>query len=157
MEMAMAQTDDHYTPVTYDRCDHITGPFFHGTKAVLRAGDELVSGYQSNFEDGRISNNIYFTTLVPTAAWGAQMATALAGLQERGRIYVVEPTGPFEDDPNVTNKKFPGNRTLSYRTRHPLRIVRELTDWEAHSPDAVQAMLNGLADLRARGAAVIED
>ena len=100
-------------PVTYDRCDHVAGPFFDGTKAVLAAGDELVAGYGSNFQEGRVSNNIYFTSLVDTAAWGAELATALAGSDERGHIYVVEPLGPFEDDPNVTDKKFPGNPTRS--------------------------------------------
>jgi rifampin ADP-ribosylating transferase len=104
-----------------------------------------------------VSNNIYFTSLVPTAAWGAQLAAALAGSPERGHIYVVEPLGPFEDDPNVTDKKFPGNVTESYRTRSPLRVVGELHDWEGHSPEALQAMLDGLARLREQGLAVIED
>jgi hypothetical protein len=133
------------------------GPFFHGTKAALEVGDELVPGYGSNFQEGRISNNIYFTSLVETAAWGAELATALAGVPERGHIYVVEPLGPFEDDPNVTDKKFPGNPTKSYRTRSPLRVVGEVEDWEGHPPDVLQAMLDGLANLRAQGLDVIED
>ena len=94
-------------PVTYERCEHIKGPFFHGTKSALEVGDELVPGYGSNFQEGRVSNNIYFTALVDTAAWGAELATALAGSGERGHIYVVEPLGPFEDDPNVTTRDFP--------------------------------------------------
>ena len=97
--------------MTYERCEHIGGPFYHGTKSALEVGDELVAGYGSNFQEGRVSNNIYFTALVDTAAWGAELATALAGSEERGHIYVVEPLGPFEDDPNVTNKRFPGNPT----------------------------------------------
>ena len=133
------------------------GPFFHGTKAALEVGDELVPGYGSNFQEGRVSNNIYFTSLVETAAWGAELATALAGIPERGHIYVVEPLGPFEDDPNVTDKKFPGNPTKSYRTRSPLRVVGEVEDWEGHPPDVLQAMLDGLANLRAQGLDVIED
>ena len=144
-------------PVTYDRCGHIAGPFFHGTKAALAAGDELVAGYGSNFQEGRVSNNIYFTTLIETAAWGAELATALAGSGERGHIYVVEPLGPFEDDPNVTDKKFPGNPTRSYRTRHALRVVGEVDDWEGHAPEVLQAMLDGLARLREQGLDVIED
>ena len=144
-------------PVTYERCRHIGGPFFHGTKSSLSVGDELVPGYGSNFQAGRISNNIYFTSLVETAAWGAELATALAGIPERGHIYVVEPLGPFEDDPNVTDKKFPGNPTKSYRTRSPLRVVGEVEDWEGHPPDVLQAMLDGLANLRAQGLDVIED
>jgi hypothetical protein len=144
-------------PVTYERCEHIEGPFYHGTKAALEAGDELVPGYGSNFHEGRVSNNIYFTSLLETAAWGAELATALAGSQERGRIYLVEPLGPFEDDPNVTDKKFPGNPTGSYRTRHPLRVVSEVDSWEGHAPDVLKAMLDGLAMLRQQGLDVIED
>ncbi|GAA5130853.1 NAD(+)--rifampin ADP-ribosyltransferase [Alloalcanivorax gelatiniphagus] len=144
-------------PVSYDRHDHVSGPFLHGTKAELRPGDELVAGHGSNFEEGRVSNHVYFTTLESTAAWGAQLAAALAGLDERGRVYAVEPLGPFEDDPNVTDKRFPGNPTESYRTRHPLRVLHEVTDWDAHPPEALQAMLDSLAKLREQGLDVIED
>ena len=144
-------------PVTYESHAHVRGPFFHGTKAVLAPGDELVTGYGSNFEESRVLKHLYFTTLVPTAAWGAQLAAALAGSEERGHIYVVEPVGPFEDDPNVTDKRFPGNPTRSYRTPHPLRVVRELEDWDPHPPEALQAMLDSLASLRAQGLDVIED
>jgi len=94
---------------------------------------------------------------VSTAAWGAELATALAGSGERGHIYVVEPQGPFEDDPNVTNKKFPGNPTESYRTRHPLRVVGEVDDWEGHDPKILQGMLDNLARRREQGLDVIED
>jgi rifampin ADP-ribosylating transferase len=144
-------------PVSYDTCTHVPGPFLHGTKATLAVGEELVPGHGSNFQAGRVSNNIYFTTLVSTAAWGAQLATALAGSPERGHIYVVEPLGPFEDDPNVTDKRFPGNPTRSYRTRSPLRVVGELATWEGHPPEALAAMLDGLAQLREQGKDVIED
>ncbi len=149
--------DDGHVPVTYDHCAHVPGPFFHGTKSALVAGDELVPGYASNFQDGRVSNNIYFTALVDTAAWGAELASALAGSDERGRIYVVEPLGPFEDDPNVTDKRFRGNPTQSYRTRHPLRVVGEVADWQGHPPDVVKDMLDRLALLREQGLDVIED
>ena len=135
----------------------VEGPFYHGTKAALEAGDELVPGHGSNFQEGRVSNHVYFTALVDTAAWGAELATALAGSGERGRIYVVEPLGPFEDDPNVTNKRFPGNVTQSYRTRDPLRVVGELDDWEGHAPEVVKDMLDRLALLREQGLDVIED
>jgi len=154
----MDLSDEVYEPVTYEHHDHVEGPFFHGTKAVLQVGDELVAGHGSNYEESRVMNHVYFSSLVtPTAAWGAQLATALAGLSERGHIYVVEPLGPFEDDPNVTNKRFPGNPTRSYRTRHPLRVVGVVEDWEGHPPEAVQAMLDNLESLRAAGKAVIED
>jgi hypothetical protein len=144
-------------PVTYESCAHITGPFFHGTKSALAVGDELVPGYGSNFQEGRVMNHIYFTALVDTAAWGAELATALAGSGERGHIYVVEPLGPFEDDPNVTDKRFPGNVTESYRTRHPLRVVGEVDDWQGHDPEVLKGMLDQLALLREQGLDVIED
>jgi len=153
----MGEISSTHVPVTYERCEHIEGPFFHGTKSALEVGDELVPGYASNFQMGRVSNNIYFTALVGTAAWGAELATALAGSGERGRIYVVEPLGPFEDDPNVTNKKFPGNPTQSYRTRHPLRVVGEERAWEGHDPETLKGMLDRLAVLREQGLDVIED
>ncbi|MGA9276868.1 NAD(+)--rifampin ADP-ribosyltransferase [Ilumatobacter sp.] len=146
-----------YVPVTFDRCDHIDGPFFHGTKSAFEAGDLLVPGHGSNFQAGRTSNNVYFSTLVETAAWGAELATVLTGSTGRGHIYVVEPTGPFEDDPNVTNKKFPGNVTQSYRTRDSLRVVDEVQDWEGHPPEVLNQMLDNIARLREAGLDVIED
>ena len=152
----MSENSTH-VPVTYDRCEHIQGPFYHGTKATLEVGDALVPGYGSNFQAGRVSNNIYFSALVETAAWGAELATALAGSSERGHIYIVEPLGPFEDDPNVTNKRFPGNRTQSYRTRHPLRVVGEVKAWEGHDPEVLKEMLDRLALLREQGLDLIED
>jgi hypothetical protein len=146
-----------HVPVTYLCCEHIKGPFYHGTKSALEAGDELVPGHRSNFQEGRVSNNIYFTSLVETAAWGAELATALAATGERGRIYVVEPLGPFEDDPNVTNKRFPGNPTQSYRTSHRLRVVGELDKWVGHDPEVLKGMLDRLALLREQGLDLIED
>nr|WP_155856243.1 NAD(+)--rifampin ADP-ribosyltransferase [Cellulomonas sp. URHD0024] len=143
--------------VTFDDYGHIAGPFYHGTKSEVEVGTELVAGFGSNFQAGRVSNNIYFTALVDTAAWGAELASALAGNPDRGHIYVVEPLGPFEDDPNVTDKRFPGNPTQSYRTRHPLRVVEELADWDGHEPDALARMLDHLAQLREQGLDVIED
>ena len=153
----MGENDSEYVPVTYESCEHVVGPFFHGTKSALAVGDELVAGYGSNFQSGRVMNNIYFTALVDTAAWGAELATALAGVEDRGHIYEVEPLGPFEDDPNVTNKRFPGNITQSYRTRHPLRVVGEVHDWQGHDPETLKSMLDSLALLREQGLDVIED
>lgn len=149
--------DIEYEPVTYERCDHIQGPFFHGTRSTLRGGDELVPGHGSNFHQGRTSNNVYFSAILETAEWGAELAAALAGTGERGHVYVVEPLGPFEDDPNVTNKKFPGNVTKSYRTRHPLRIVGEVDSWEGHAPNVLEAMLDNIRRLREQGLDVIDD
>lgn len=152
----MSATGD-YLPVTYDDCERITGPFFHGTHVRLEPGDLLAPGRESNFQPGRISNNIYFAARLETAAWGAELAVALGGIDGRGHIYVVEPTGPFEDDPNVTNKRFPGNVTESYRSRHPLRVVDEVDDWPGHEPEVLAAMLANLARLREQGLDVIED
>jgi hypothetical protein len=153
----MGENSGTHVPVTYERWQHIEGPFFHGTKSALKIGDELVPGYGSNFQKGRVSNHIYFTATVDTAVWGAELATALAGNGERGRVYVVEPLGPFEDDPNVTNKRFAGNPTQSYRTRHPLRVVSEVDNWEGHDPEVLKGMLDSLARLREQGLDVIED
>jgi hypothetical protein len=147
--------DIPWTPITYENCDRVVGPFYHGTVAALEVGDLLVPGFASNYQAGRISNHIYFSATVASLA--AQMAAALAGMAGRGRVYIVEPTGPFEDDPNVTNKRFPGNPTESYRSRHPLRVIGEVADWEEHSPEIIQGMLDRLAALREDGRDLIED
>lgn len=146
-----------HIPVTFERCDHVVGPFFHGTRTPFEVGDQLLPGHLSNFHAGRVSNHVYFAALLEPAVWAAELATAMAGGVEPGRIYVVEPMGPFEDDPNVTDKKFPGNVTRSYRTRHPMRVVDEVRAWEPHSPETLQGMLDNLAQLRAQGLDVIED
>lgn len=153
----LTENGSEHVPVTYESCAHVEGPFLHGTMSVLAVGAELVPGYGSNYQDGRVSNHVYFTTLESTAAWGAQLASALAGSTDRGHVYEVDPLGPFEDDPNVTNKRFPGNPTRSYRTRHPLRVVREVVDWQGHDDAAVKGMLDSLALLREQGLDVIED
>jgi rifampin ADP-ribosylating transferase len=132
---------------------HESGALLHGTKADLAVGDLLVPGRISNFEAGRVMNHVYVTETLDAAAWGAELATG----DGPGRIYVVEPTGALEDDPNVTDKKFPGNPTRSYRTREPVRVVGELEGWTGHTGEQQQAMRGGLADLRRRGAAVIYD
>lgn len=155
---AIAEADGtEHVPVTFERCDHVEGPFFHGTRRTFAAGDLLVPGHLSNYHHGRVSNHVYFAALVEPAVWAAELAVALADTEERGRIYIVEPTGPFEDDPNVTNKRFPGNVTRSYRTRHAMRVIEELETWTAHSPEDLQAMLDNLARLREQGLDVIED
>ncbi len=132
---------------------HTSGALFHGTKASLAVGDHLTPGFESNFEEGRIMNHVYVTETLDAATWGAELAVG----EGRGRIYIVEATGALEDDPNLTDKKFPGNPTRSYRTQQPVEIVGEVADWVGHPPDKLQAMRDGLADLRRRGAAVIFD
>lgn len=110
------------------------GPFFHGTKASLQLGELLEPKKESNFEAGRISNYIYFTATLDAAKWGAELAKGT----EQERIYLVEPTGPFENDPNLTDKRFPGNPTRSYRSASPLKVVAELGVWERHSEEVIQ-------------------
>jgi rifampin ADP-ribosylating transferase len=132
---------------------HPSGAFLHGTKADLRVGDLLRPGFGSNFEAGRTMHHVYFTATLDAATWGAELAAG----EGRGRIYVVEPTGPFEDDPNVTDKRFPGNPTRSYRTREPVRVVGELTDWVGHAPEQLAAMRAGLDRLARDGGAEILD
>ena len=129
------------------------GVYLHGTKADLAVGDLLVPGRESNFQAGRVMNYVYFTATLDAAVWGAE----LAGGVGRGRIYIVEPTGEFEDDPNVTDKKFPGNPTQSFRSREPLRVVGELVDWVGHSPEKLDAMQTALDALQRDGKAQIED
>ena len=121
------------------------GPFFHGTKAALRVGDLLTAGLRSNYRPEIVMNHIYFTALRD----GAGLAAELAAGDGAPRVYVVEPTGTFEDDPNVTDKKFPGNPTRSYRSREPLRIVGEVTDWTRLTPAALQEWRDRLAAILA--------
>jgi hypothetical protein len=121
------------------------GPFFHGTKAALRVGDLLTAGFRSNYRPDVVMNHVYFTALRD----GAGLAAELAPGDAPPRVYIVEPTGPFEDDPNVTDKKFPGNPTRSYRSREPLRIVAEVTDWKRLTPEELQAWRDRLAAIRA--------
>jgi hypothetical protein len=128
------------------------GPFFHGTKAALKIGDLLEPQHKSNYQDKR-SNHIYFTATLDAAKWGAELAAS----QSQERIYIVEPLGEFENDPNLTDKRFPGNPTRSYRSKSPLKIVAELGSWERHSDDAINQMLASLAKLREQGNAAIED
>ncbi|ROS22123.1 rifampin ADP-ribosylating transferase [Rathayibacter sp. PhB127] len=121
-----------------------SGPFFHGTKADLRVGDLLVAGRRSNYRPEIVMNHVYFTAL----ADGAGLAAELAPGDAEPRVYEVEPTGSFEDDPNVTDKKFPGNPTRSYRSVEPLRVVREVHDWTRLTPEALRAWRTRLAELR---------
>jgi rifampin ADP-ribosylating transferase len=132
---------------------HESGAYLHGTKAELAVGDLLVPGRPSNYGNGRLANHVYVTQTLDAAVWGAELANGSG----QGRVYIVEPEGSLEDDPNVTDKKFPGNPTRSYRTREPVKIVGEITDWVGHSAEQLQAMRDGLADLERRGLAVIYD
>lgn len=126
--------------------------YFHGTRADLAPGDLISAGYGSNFGSRRQANFVYLTATLDAATWGAELALG----DGPGRIYIVEPTGPIEDDPNLTDKKFPGNPTKSYRTREPLRVVGEVLDWQGHDPETLQTMKDHLELLKAQGIEAIE-
>ena len=128
-------------------------PYYHGTRADLGTGDLIEAGYNSNFGSRRRASYVYLTATVDAAVWGAELASG----EDTGRIYIVKPTGPIEDDPNLTDKKFPGNPTKSYRSRDPLRVVGELTDWEGHAPDVLQAMKDTVERARQLGIEAIDD
>ena len=121
------------------------GPFFHGTKADLRVGELLTAGFRSNYRPEVVMNHIYFTALADGAGLAAELATG----DGAPRVYVVEPTGEFENDPNVTDRKFPGNPTRSYRSREPLRVVGEVDDWPRLTPEALQGWRTRLAAILA--------
>ena len=127
--------------------------YYHGTKANLRAGDLIAPGNTSNYGQRKRAVYVYLTATLDAATWGAELAAG----EGSGRIYEVEPTGPIEDDPNLTDKKFPGNPTKSYRSRDPLRVVGEITDWQGHAPEQLQAMRDHLARLKEQGVEAIED
>lgn len=128
-------------------------PFYHGTKADLTPGDLIAPGYRSNYGTRKQAAFVYLTATLDAATWGAELAQG----DGPGRIYIVEPTGPIEDDPNLTDKKFPGNPTKSYRTREPLRVTGEIMEWQGHAPEQLQAMLDHLARLKQLGIEAIEE
>lgn len=132
-DLEMAKNKQEWAVLCTDKPSD-KGPFYHGTKADLQTGDFLIAGNLSNYKSELIMNHIYFTALVN----GAGLAAALAKGEGRERVYIVDPTGEFENDPNVTNKKFPGNPTRSYRTQSPLKIVGEVTEWARTTPEEVQ-------------------
>ncbi len=126
---------------------------FHGTKADLKPGDLIEAGRSSNYGERKKALYVYLTATLDAATWGAELALG----EGPGRIYVVEPTGPIEDDPNLTDKRFPGNPTKSYRTRDPLRVTGEITEWKGHAPEQLQAMKDHLARLAEQGIEAIEE
>ncbi len=127
--------------------------FFHGTKAELAEGDLIEAGRVSNYGSRKRAQFVYLTETLDAATWGAELAVGVGP----GRIYVVEPTGAIEDDPNLTNRRFPGNPTKSYRTRDALRVTGELKEWLGHTPEQLQTMRDRLAALAAQGIEAIEE
>jgi hypothetical protein len=128
-------------------------PYYHGTRIDLKPGDLLGPGYMSNYGTGKKANHIYFAATLEAAAWGAELAQG----EGAGRIYIVEPTGPFVDDPNLTDKKFPGNPTKSYRSKAPVRIVGEVKEWQGHTPEQIKTMKDALERLKQQGIAAVDD
>lgn len=126
---------------------------YHGTKANLKIGDLIKPGFNSNYGKRKSAAYVYLTATLDAATWGAELAIGDAP----GRIYVVEPTGNIEDDPNLTDKKFPGNPTKSYRTSSPIRVIGEITDWQGHSPERLKEMKDHLEKLKQLGIEAIED
>jgi hypothetical protein len=127
--------------------------FYHGTKASLKPGDLIEPGFNSNYGKRKKASYVYLTATLDAATWGAELAQG----EGPGRIYLLEATGPYEDDPNLTDKKFPGNPTKSYRTKSPLRIIEEVKDWQGHSLDQLKAMKENLERLNQLGIEAIED
>ncbi len=130
-----------------------TPPFYHGTKADLNLDDLIAPGFSSNYGQRKQAAYVYLTATMDAAVWGAELALG----EGPGRIYIVQLTGPYEDDPNLTDKKFPGNPTKSYRTKHPLRVIGEVVVWQGHSPEQLKAMKEGLERLKELGIDAIED
>jgi hypothetical protein len=139
--MPMAATDDLNSQL-----------YYHGTRADLKPGDLIGPGYGSNYGQRKEATYVYLTATLDAATWGAELALG----EGRGRIYIVEPTGPIMDDPNLTDKKFPGNPTKSYRSREPLRVTGEVMDWQGHSPEVLQHMKDHLERLKQLGIEAIE-
>ena len=127
--------------------------FYHGTKADLKPGDLIEAGYDSNYGTRKKAAYVYLTATLDAATWGAELALG----EGPGTIYMVEPTGPIEDDPNLTDKKYPGNPTKSYRSRDPLRVTGEVTDWQGHSNEELKVMKDNLERLSRLGVEAIED
>jgi hypothetical protein len=133
--------------------DHSTQQFYHGTKTSLKLGDLISPGFNSNYGKQKQAAYVYLTATLDAATWGAELALG----DGPGRIYIVEPTGPIEDDPNLTDKKYPGNPTKSYRSKSPLRVMGEVTDWQGHSPEQLRAMKEHIEKLKRLGIEAIED
>jgi len=148
--MKTNRTEDKSIKSTYDLSSQ---KFYHGTKTNLKRGDLIEPGFNSNYGKRKKASYVYLTATLNAAIWGAELALG----EGPGRIYMVEPTGPIENDPNLTDKKYPGNPTKSYRSRNPLRVSGEVTDWQGHSPEELKAMKEHLDRLKRLGIEAIED
>lgn len=128
-------------------------PYYHGTKVDLKTGDLIGPGYLTNHGTGRKAKHVYFAATLEAAVWGAELAVG----EGPGRIYIVEPTGPWEDDPNLTDNRFPGNPTKSYRSKLPVRVIGEVKEWKGHTPEQLKAMKEGLERLKQQGIEAVDD
>ena len=151
--MSLQEHQKDFTPVGIRTNVKEADTLYHGTKANLRIGDLIEAEHKSNYIEGKKSNFVYLSATMDAAIWGAELAKG----EGKGRIYIVEPIGAIDDDPNLTDKKFPGNPTKSYRTREPLRVVGEVSSWQGHSPEILQNMLDNLANLKRLGLDEIDD
>ena len=128
-------------------------PYYHGTRVDLKTGDLIGPGYMTNYGTGRKANHVYFAAALEAAIWGAELAAG----EGPGRIYMVEPTGPWTDDPNLIDKKFPGNPTKSYRSKEPVRVIGEVKEWTGHTVEQLKTMKDFLAKLKQQGIAAVDD
>ena len=149
MKMKTNISEDYPIKLTND----ISESLYHGTKANLKLGDLIEPGFNSNYGKRKKASYIYLTATLDAAIWGAELALG----EGNGRIYIVEPTGPYEDDPNLTDKKFPGNPTKSYRSKHPLRVIGEIKDWQGHAPEQLKTMKDHIEKMKQLGIEAIED
>jgi rifampin ADP-ribosylating transferase len=149
--MDLKKIQEGFTPVGIKTDVKDNGPFYHGTKVNLRIGDYLEAGYNSNFEEQEKSNYIYLTATMDAAIWGAELAVG----EGKGRILIVKPTGTIDDDPNLTDMRFPGNPTRSYRSREPLIVIGEVSDWHGHSPEELKKMRDGIEEAKRHGYGII--
>ena len=145
--MDIKKIQEGFTPVGIKTDVQDKGPFYHGTKADLKVGDYLTAGFSSNFGEQGKANYVYLTASLDAAIWGAELSLGA----RKGRIYIVEPTGSIDDDPNLTDMRFPGNPTKSYRTREPIRIVGEVTDWQGHTTEELKKMRDGIEEAKRLG------
>lgn len=143
----------HHKDSMEDTKDNSTTVYYHGTKASLNIGDLIAPGFNSNYGQRKKAKYIYLTATLEAAIWGAELAFG----EDRERIYIVEPTGPIEDDPNLTDKKFPGNPTRSYRSSSPFKVIGEVSEWTSHAPEQLKMMQDNLARMKEQGIEAIED
>lgn len=148
--METKENKDKPTDTDFDLRSQV---LYHGSKARLKQGDLVAPGFNSNYGRQKKASYVYLSATLEAAVWGAELAQG----EGAGRIYVVEPTGPIEDDPNLTNKRFPGNPTKSYRSRDPLRVTGEITDWQGHTEEQLKTMKDHLDRLKELGIEAIED